>query len=126
MGSLKQKLRFSYGLLILVILAACLWGVYHFSRLGRAIDVILVNNYKSIIAAENMKEALERIDSAALFHIAGHDNKSQEQFAANSQKFAHEFEIAANNITEKGESRIIQDIRSDFAAYRASVEGFIN
>lgn len=52
MGSLKQKLQFSYGLLILVILAACLSGIYHFSRLGRAVDVILVNNYKSIVAAK--------------------------------------------------------------------------
>ena len=56
MGSLKHKLQFSYGVLILIILVACLWGIYHFSRLGRAVDVILVNNYKSIVAAFGGRE----------------------------------------------------------------------
>lgn len=81
MGSIKQKLRFSYGLLIFIILVVSLWGVYHFARLGRAIDTILVNNYKSILAAENMKEALERQDSAVLFLIAGQSGKARQQFA---------------------------------------------
>ncbi len=88
MGSLRQKLQFSYGLLILIILAVCLWGIYHLSRLGRAVDVILVNNYKSIVAAENMKEALERQDSAVMFFIAGQADKARRQFMANSERFS--------------------------------------
>ena len=67
MSGLKQKLAFSYGLLIIVIFAVSAWSIYHMVTLGRAIDVILINNYKSILAAENMKEALERQDSSALF-----------------------------------------------------------
>ena len=122
MGSLKQKLQFSYGLLILVILAACLWGIYHFSRLGRAVDVILVNNYKSIVAAENMKEALERQDSAVLFWISGQVDKASQQFAANREKFLREFDVASNNITEPGEKEIISDIQARYAGYREQLE----
>ena len=125
MGSLKQKLQFSYGLLILVILAACLWGIYHFSRLGRAVDVILVNNYKSIVAAENMKEALERQDSALLFYVAGQGDKASQQFAANRQTFLREFDVAANNITEPGEKEIVSDIQSRYSGYRAQLERII-
>lgn len=123
MVSLRKKLAFSYGLLILIILTVSTWGIYHFLQLGRAIDVILVNNYKSILAAENMKEALERLDSSALFFVAGHSEKAREQFTQNSEKFIQEFEIASNNITEKGESAIIEDIRSGFSAYRGKVAG---
>lgn len=126
MGSLKQKLRFSYGLLICIILLGNLWGVYHLARLGRAIDTILVNNYKSILAAENMKEALERQDSAVMFFITGNADKARQQFAASSQRFLSEFSIAANNITEKGEPEIIDDIRSKYFVYQAKLNVVIN
>jgi two-component system, NtrC family, sensor histidine kinase KinB len=126
MGSIKQKLRFSYGLLIFIILVVSLWGVYHFARLGRAIDTILVNNYKSILAAENMKEALERQDSAVLFLIAGQSGKARQQFVNSSERFLSEFNIAANNITEKGEPEVINDIRSKYCAYRQQLDRIIN
>jgi PAS domain S-box-containing protein len=126
MGSLKQKLQFSYGLLILVMLAACLWGIYHFSRLGRAVDIILVNNYKSIVAAENMKEALERQDSAVLFWIAGQGEKASQQFVANRQKFLGELEVAANNITEPGEKEIVSDIQTRYSTYRQELESILS
>jgi two-component system, NtrC family, sensor histidine kinase KinB len=122
MRSLKQKLQFSYGLLILVMLAACFWGIYHFSRLGRAVDIILVNNYKTVVAAENMKEALERQDSAVLFWIAGQGEKASQQFVANRQTFLGELGVAANNITEPGEREIISDIQARYSTYRRELE----
>jgi len=123
MGSLRQKLQFSYGLLIVIILAVSLWGIYHFVRLGRAIDVILVNNYQSIVAAENMKEALERQDSAAMFFIVGQSDRARQQLATSSERFLREFNVAANNITEKGESEIITDIQSNYSAYKRQLGG---
>jgi two-component system, NtrC family, sensor histidine kinase KinB len=126
MGSLKQKLQFSYGLLIVVLLAVCLWGIYHFSRLGRAVDTILVNNYKSIVAAENMKEALERQDSAVLFWNAGQVEKASEQFMANRQRFLDELKVAANNITEPGEEQIVSAIQKKYSGYRQEVESALS
>jgi two-component system, NtrC family, sensor histidine kinase KinB len=126
MGSLKQKLAFSYGLLIIIILAISLWGVYHFVRLGRAIDVILVNNYTSILAAENMKEALERQDSSALFSITGHIDKARQQFAENAGKFSREFAVAEANITEDGEEKIVADIKTLYDVYQQDLASFIS
>ncbi len=126
MNSLRRKLIFSYGLLIVIILAVSAWSVYHLVHLGRAIDVILVNNYKSILAAENMKESLERQDSAAMFFIASHTDKARQQFETNSEKFSQEFAIVANNITEKGEPEIISDIDAKYRAYRSALESFLH
>jgi PAS domain S-box-containing protein len=126
MGSLKKKLAFSYGLLIVIIFAVSAWGIYHLVNLGRAIDVILVNNYKSIRAAENMKDSLERLDSAALFIIAGHADKARRQFAEYSEGFSQEFETASSNITESGEDEIIADIGSKYSSYRQEVEQFLD
>ena len=122
MSSLKQKLAFSYGLLIVMILAVSSWSIYHLLTLGRAIDVILVNNYKSILAAENMKEALERQDSAALFFIQGHEEKALNQFEENEASFSREYEVAANNITEVGEREIVADNDARYQAYRRGLE----
>jgi NtrC-family two-component system sensor histidine kinase KinB len=126
MGSLKQKLGFSYGLLIVIILTISVWGVYHFVRLGRAVDVILFDNYKSILAAENMKEALERQDTSALFSITGHTDKARQQFAENAGKFSHEFTVAEANVTEDGEEKIVADIKVQYAVYQQDLANFIS
>ena len=122
MNSLTRKLTFSYGLLIIIIFAVSAWSIHHLVQLGRAIDVILINNYKSIIAAENMKEALERQDSAAMFFIAGHGDKAHRQFEASSRSVRQEFEIAAHNVTEPGEPEIIAAIDSKYRAYKTHLE----
>lgn len=126
MNSLRRKLAFSYGLLIVILLAVSAWSIYHLVHLGRAIDVILVNNYKSILAAENMKEALERIDSSAMFFVASHTDKARQQFAENAAKFSQELQVISSNITEPGEDRIIADINAQFVAYKQQVEQFLN
>ena len=55
--------------LAIIMVGLGLWAIIMFSRLGNNIDVILRENYRSVLAAEGMKEALERIDSALLFAI---------------------------------------------------------
>ncbi|HWO00428.1 MAG TPA: ATP-binding protein [Blastocatellia bacterium] len=125
MSSLRRKLAFSYGLLIVVIFAVSAWSIYHLVHLGRAIDVILINNYKSIIAAENMKEALERQDSAAMFFIASHTEQARQQFDDNSAKFDQEYQIAASNLTEAGEAEIVADIDVRYRTYRGDLQSFL-
>src|SRR5258708_7657923 len=126
MESLRGKLAFSYGLLIVIIVALSAWGVYNFARLGRIVDVILINNYQSIVAAEDMKEALDREDSAAQFSIAGQVERARQQFAANAEKFPAKYELAASNITEPGEDKIVADIDAEYHVYAAEAGRFIN
>lgn len=124
--SLKRKLGFSYGLMIVIILAVSAWSIFNAAHLGRAIDVILVNNYKSILAAENMKDALERIDSSAMFFVASNSGKARQQFADNAKTFAAELQAAADNITEPGEDQIVADINTRYADYKLRVEQFLS
>jgi signal transduction histidine kinase len=125
-GSLRRKLAFSYSLLIVIILAVSGWAIYHLVYLGRSVDVILENNYKSILAAENMKEALERIDSSAMFFVASHTEKARRQSAENTRNFEAQFKVAADNITEAGEDQIVTEIDSRYAAYKKQIEEFLN
>jgi signal transduction histidine kinase len=126
MGSLRQKLAFGYGLMIIIILAVSAWSIYHFVRLGSAVDIILVNNYKSIRAAELMKDALERQDSASLFFISGKADKARQQYNENAELFSQEFNAAADNITESGEDRIISEIETNYTRYKQDIEILLN
>lgn len=126
MNSLRRKLALSYALLIVIILAVSGWAIYHLVHLGRSVDVILVNNYRSILAAENMKEALERIDSSAMFFVASHTDKAREQFTENVKNFEGEFRVAADNITEPGEDQSIAQINAKYSAYKKEIEVFLN
>jgi signal transduction histidine kinase len=124
MGTLRQKLAFSYLFLAVVLLGISIIGIYNVLRLGRAVDTILANNYRSILAAENMKDAIARQDSAAMLLINGNRDKAVTQLTSNDKRFSQEFQIASHNITEPGESEVIADIESKYAAYRRDIGDF--
>jgi two-component system, NtrC family, sensor histidine kinase KinB len=123
--SLRQRVLLSYLFLMLVLMLAGAWGIYHFVVLGRAVDRILRNNYRSILAAENMKDALERQDSAAMFHVAGQDEKAWAQYRTHAARFGREYHDAANNLTEVGEPEVIDDIGRQFRTYTALILSFL-
>src|SRR6266436_4381523 len=79
--TLRTKLLIGLTPLLAIVVALGLWAIVMFSRLGGNIDVILKENYRSVRAAEGMKEALERIDSALLFAIGGEEKQARDQFA---------------------------------------------
>ena len=79
--TLRTKLLIGLTPLLAIMVGLGLWAIVMFSRLGNNIDVILRENYRSVLAAEGMKEALERMDSALLFAIGGEEEQAREQFA---------------------------------------------
>ena len=72
MLGLRQKISLGFSALLVIIIVIGTQSILHLSRLGASIDVILRENYRSVIACQQMKEALERIDSGILFVLLGH------------------------------------------------------
>ena len=64
---LRQKLSLGFGGLLLIILIIGGQSIVQLHELGQSIDVILRENYQSVVACQEMKEALERMDSGMLF-----------------------------------------------------------
>jgi NtrC-family two-component system sensor histidine kinase KinB len=125
MRSLRQKLLLSYALLVAGVLAGGAWSIYHFGSLGHSVRLIMSNNYRSVLDAQNMKEALERQDSALMFHVAGHDQKALPQYAENRRQFQRNYLDAADNITEIGEPEAIRDIGQQFEQYGLRAQAFL-
>ena len=94
------------------------------SYLGSHSQSILKDNYRSVLAAQRMKEAIERMDSATLFIVAGHADKGIEQARKNRGLFEAELKVQEANITEPGEQEITEQLRAAWAEYQAEFDDF--
>jgi PAS domain S-box-containing protein len=108
------------GALLLIAIMSALSN----ATLGRNATSILQDNYRSVLAAERMKEALERIDSAAMFIVAGERKRGNEQAEQNLLRFEQALETQQSNITERGEPEATAVLRRQWAAYRAAYARF--
>ena len=122
MRSLKTQLLFSHMALVIIMTGVMALAVGTFFHLGRSVNRILHDNYDSVIAAQNMKESLERMDSAATFYLAGQNVKAQRQYEANWPVFQKWLTVEQHNITEPGEQHLADGLTSQFGIYRGQVE----
>ncbi len=124
MRTLRTKLLFGLVPTLLIVLGLGLFSIVMFYQLGNNIDVILRENYRSVLAAEGMKEAIERMDSGLLFALGGEPERGRAQFAANRPRFLEQLKIEQNNITLPGEGELAGELERLFAVYVAQVETF--
>ncbi|WP_027340657.1 ATP-binding protein [Halonatronum saccharophilum] len=115
--SLKTKILFGYMAIIMIIIVLVIWSINNFMRLNKAIDAIMEENYRSVIAAEEMREAVERQDSAQLIFIFGQEKKALDIFQANKLEFTKNLARAEDNITIEGEENIITTINKEYQEY---------
>jgi NtrC-family two-component system sensor histidine kinase KinB len=122
--TLQTKLLIGLLPTLAILVGLGLWAIIMFYRLGGNIDVILRENYRSILAAEGMKEAIERMDSGLLFAVGGRDEHGRRQFDANRPLFEENLRIEQNNITVKGEGELADSLQTLFREYLAHADRF--
>ena len=69
-----------------------------------------------------MKEAIERMDSAALFLVAGQYEKGVQQAAKYRPIFEAELKVQEGNITEAGEKEFTEGLRAAWTDYQAKFD----
>jgi len=118
MLGIRQKLSMGFGGLLLIILIIGIQSIIQLTRLGVSIDVILRENYRSVIACQEMKEALERIDSGVLFTLLGYSQEGTEFIRKNEPAFEKALQTELNNITLPGEGEKAAHVQVLFKQYR--------
>jgi len=116
--TLKKKILIGYGIAFTLMGLVVAWAVLNLVSLGQASEAILRENYRSILAAENMIDALERQDSGVLLMFLGDPKTGKAQFRENEAGFLEWLARAKDNITVPGEGKLIQDIEAGYAHYR--------
>jgi len=123
--NLRSKLLISYGIFIAALIGLGAWSAWRLHEMGKVSRRIISENYDSVIAAQEMKESLERQDSAALFALLGARQRALSQLRDHRARFDQNFQKAANNITEPGEPEAIDAIRRNRDIYYQRFDAFI-
>jgi nitrate/nitrite-specific signal transduction histidine kinase len=116
--NLYKKLLLAEVPLAIALVVVCVVSVIVISSLGSHSQLILKDNYRSVLAAQRMKEAIERMDSAALFIVAGERQKGTEQAEKYRPLFEAELKVQEGNITEAGEKEFTQGLRAAWMDYQ--------
>lgn len=114
--TLKGKISVVYICLVLMIAIVGFTSVFSFHVLSRSIDGLMVNNYKSISAVNNMIEAIDGQNMSILNYLSN-EKTGIDSFYKNGDGFYKWYNIEANNITELGEKDYVTKINKDYTKY---------
>ena len=123
-----MRRQFLIGILPILCLFAVMgfYAISLFKELGGKIDVILKENYRSVLAGESMKEGLARMDSAVVFTLVGENARREEVFAQGKSIFEDGLKREMNNITLPGERELAGRVRDLYGRYLTEVRGFFS
>ena len=123
--NLRTKLLIGYLIFVAALIVLGGWSTWHLLEMGGVSRNILANNYDSVVAAQGMRESLDRQGSAVLFALLGHPEPTLTKLAEERKRLHAHFQRASNNITEPTEGEIIESIRRDRDAYYGEVDAFL-
>jgi signal transduction histidine kinase len=122
--SLRRKLLLAQAPLALAMVVLGVIALRSNAELASRSDDILKDNYRSVVAAQRMKESLERMDSGALFQLAGRGDEGLALFRGHRARFEEELRVQEANITESGELDATRRLRQLWTSYVKLYESF--
>lgn len=122
---LKTKLLLAQAPLALALLLLGAVAITTIGQLGAHSEKILKDNYRTVLATQRMKEAIERMDSAALFIALGEREEGKQLALPNRKLFDAELEVQRNNITEKGEKEATETLTTRWRDFQTHYDRFL-
>ena len=120
--SLRVRLIGAFVGMLVALAGLGAWSAWRLWNMGEVSNRIIADNYDSVVAAQQMKESLERQDSAMLFALLGDRARAERQLTEHRARFDAALAIAAGNITEPGEQAIVDAIRQQDERYDALLD----
>jgi two-component system, NtrC family, sensor histidine kinase KinB len=125
-GDMKKRILLWFCPILILLVGVGLYAVLLFNRLGGSIDVILKENYLSVLVGQQMKESSERMDSGLSFALAGEEQLGRQLFDQNVPIFQESLQKELNNITLPGEGELADKIKVDERRYQTLAREFWN
>ena len=121
---MKRRIFLGLAPIFVLIVAMGAYAVLLFTKLGTRVDVILRENFRSVLAGQQMKEAAERMDSALFFSLVDEEERGRHLYAQNLPVFKEGLKTELGNITLPGEDKLADDLRRLHDAYTTRAEAF--
>lgn len=119
--SLRSKLLLAQAPLAVVLVVFGYASTRALTSLGRSPALILKDNYRSVLAAQRMMEALDRLQASALALATDRrvDGDASEEARL---RFEDELAVQEHNITEGGEAEATRSLRARWTAYEKAFD----
>ncbi|HSB21241.1 MAG TPA: ATP-binding protein [Anaeromyxobacteraceae bacterium] len=88
------------------------------TSLGQSSQDILKDNYRSVLAAQRMGDALDALDRQALLRAAGRPADPDDGMV---RRFEEELRVQEGNVTEQGEADVTRRLRVAWEGYRQAL-----
>jgi NtrC-family two-component system sensor histidine kinase KinB len=123
--SVRVKLLLAQAPLAIALAAVGLLAARTVSSLGQQSNAILKDNYRSALAAERMKESIDRIEGAASLQLLGGPaDQGTTKPAVERRRFEAELKVQEGNVTEPGEDEATRELRARWNAYEERFDRF--
>jgi signal transduction histidine kinase len=123
--TLKRKLVLAQAPLAIALAFVGIVSGELTTRLGEQSRLILADNYRSVLAAERMKESLERLNTRALLALADRpEGSAPGEDEADRRTFENELRVEEGNITERGENEATRQTRAAWDNYATALREF--
>ena len=123
---LRNKLILAQAPLVTALLVLGIVASVTVSRLGSHSQVILKDNYRSILAAERMKEAVDGMKAGVLLMIlGGHREEGVRAARDNMSRFESELDVQVHNVTEPGEQEATDRLQASWLDCAARLDDFL-
>lgn len=121
---MKQRIFFGLAPLFILLVAMGVYAVVLFAKLGSRVDVILRENFRSVLAGQQMKETAERMDSALSFSLSGEEERGRNLYDQNLRPFEESLRAELDNITVPGEGALAEKVKQLHEQYTERAKAF--
>jgi two-component system, NtrC family, sensor histidine kinase KinB len=123
--TLRQRLLLTQApsLLLLALLGSA--GIYLLERVSGTANLILRENYDSVVAMVGLNEALERIDSSFTLALLGGEAQARASYEQNWKEYDRHLKDQQNNVTIRPREQVLTDALAERTRrYREAGEAF--
>ncbi len=113
----QRQILLGYGVAMALMILVLGWGLINLLRLGQASDAILRENYRSILAAEKMRDAIQRQEAATVLLLVDDQRDALERISGSQQQFLLHLSKARDNITIPEESAVVAELERDYSQF---------
>lgn len=116
-SGIRTKLLLGFGGLLAIVALLGMLTMGHIIDLGQSINVILRENYNSVVACQDMRQALEEINGGIAYSLLGKPEEGQKQIDLNLKRFHDALAVELSNITVPGEKEKAESLKDLFNKY---------
>jgi NtrC-family two-component system sensor histidine kinase KinB len=122
--TLRNKLLLSQAPLAATLILVAFVSYRAVESMGAISQSILKDNYRSVLAAQRMKDAVAQLDRDAVRLALGSPGRPAAESDADARRFESELQVQEGNITEVGEAEATLALRKAWDGYRKALGQF--